>query len=335
MQDQSILIADIGGTNARFALASQSPPYFSQARTFQCAEFDSIYYAINDYLQSQQIEQLTGICFAVAGPIISDAVVFPNNDWQVEVEQLQTQYNCKPVYLINDFEAIAYSLAKLNSSDLIALGSQAQDFDLDKMDDFTLGVIGPGSGLGIAGLRSSNDHLSAITTEAGHAGFAPENLLQGQILSYLHHKFDDRVSRERLLSGPGLVNIHEALCDLRGQPNPGLLAADIAIAGTEKTDELCQEAMQLFFEILGQMAGDLALSIGAYNGIYIGGGIAQRYPQHLAASKFRSGFENKGRHSELMKDIPSWLIKHNNPGLLGASVYARSLIATNKKPVTE
>jgi len=127
------------------------------------------------------------------------------------------------------------------------------------------------------------------------------------------------------LSGPGLVNIHEALCAIHGQDNPGLIAADIAVAGINKTDPICEQTFDLFFEMLGQVAGDIALALGAYNGVFIGGGICQRYPNQLAASRFRKGFENKGRHSHLMTDLPTWLITHKNPGLLGASVFARKI----------
>ena len=150
--------------------------------------------------------------------------------------------------------------------------------------------------------------------------------MQGEILSYLQQKFDDRISRERLLSGPGLVNIHEALCFIHGHDNPGLTPADIAVAGINKTDPICQQTFDLFFEILGQVAGDIALAWGAYDGIFVGGGICQRYPAELAQSAFRKGFENKGRHRHLMTDLPTRLITHKNPGLVGASVFAEAIV---------
>ena len=178
----------------------------------------------------------------------------------------------------------------------------------------------------MSGLLRRNDQLIPLVTEGGHAGFSPENQLQGQILTHLHQKFDDRISRERLLSGPGLVNIHEALCAIHGQENPGLIAADIAVAGINKTDPICEKTFDLFFEVLGQVAGDIALALGSTDGIFIGGGICQRYPQQLQESLFRKGFENKGRHSHIMEDIPTWLIEHKNPGLLGASVYAQTIL---------
>ena len=324
MSKHSILIADIGGTNARFALAEPSSPFYSQARTVQCAEFEDIYKAVDVYLQAEEIQHLSSLCFAVAGPIIEQTVEFPNSHWKIDALELKQRYGCERAHLINDFEAIAYSLASLGEEDILSIGSSAKPPSASQKSDFTMGVVGPGSGLGIAGLCRRDGQLFPLVTEAGHVGFSPENILQGKVLNYLHQKFDDRISRERLLSGPGLVNIHEALCEIRGHQNPGLLAADIAIAGTQQTDEICTETVDVFFELLGQVAGDVALGLGAYQGIFIAGGICQRYPEQLANSRFRAGFENKGRHSHLMTNLPTWLISHKNPGLLGASVFARA-----------
>lgn len=323
MNTAPILIADIGGTNARFAISTGAPQYFTQAQTLEAAEFEHVSDAIDTYLHSHNITELHAICLAVAGPIRDGKVTFPNSHWSIDCHDLRSRYNTEHVKLLNDWEAISYSLSSLNENDLISIGG---DWGRLPDSDYTVGALGPGSGLGMSGLLRRDDRLIPLVTEGGHAGFSPENQLQGKILSYLHQKFDDRISRERLLSGPGLVNIHEALCEIHGQENPGLIAADIAVAGINKTDAICEETFDLFFEVLGQVAGDIALALGADQGIFIGGGICQRYPKQLAESKFRKGFENKGRHSHLMKDMPTWLITHKNPGLLGASVFARSFI---------
>lgn len=320
MIEDSILIADIGGTNARFAIANNSPQYFVKAQTLEAIEFNNVVEAIDSYLNSHGIEHVSGICLAVAGPIIGTRVTFPNNHWSIDSSVLEKRYNTNRVSLLNDWEAISYSLSCLNQADLINIGGNWAELN---ENDYTVGAIGPGSGLGTSGLLRRSSALIPLVSEGGHAGFSPENRLQGDILDYLHKKFDDRISRERLLSGPGLVNIHQALCAIHGYENPGLIAADIAVAGINRTDPICTETMDLFFEILGQVAGDIALSLGANQGIFIGGGICQRYPDHLNNSKFRNGFENKGRHSHLMREIPTWLITHKNPGLLGASVFAQ------------
>lgn len=322
MNHNPILIADIGGTNARFALADDSTQQFSNAQTLEAAEFEHVSDAIDTYLHSHNITQLQAISLAVAGPIRNEKVVFPNSHWEVDCKDLRARYTIQQAHLLNDWEAISYSLSSLNADDISDIGGTWQTL---AQTDYTVGALGPGSGLGMSGLLRRDGKLIPLVTEGGHAGFSPENQLQGEILSYLHQKFDDRISRERLLSGPGIVNIHEALCEIHGAENPGVSAADIAVAGINKRDAICEETFDLFFEVLGQVAGDIALALGAYQGIFIGGGICQRYPEPLADSKFRKGFENKGRHSDLMRDIPTWLITHKNPGLLGASVYAKSL----------
>lgn len=322
MTDHPILIADIGGTNARFALSTDAPQYFTQAQTLEAAEFEHVSDAIDTYLRSHNISQLHAIALAVAGPIRDEKVVFPNSHWSIDCADLRKRYNIENANLLNDWEAISYGLSSLGPNDLIGIGG---DWNTLPNSDYSVGALGPGSGLGMSGLLRRDDKLIPLVTEGGHAGFSPENQIQGEILNYLHQKFNDRISRERLLSGPGLVNIHEALCSIHGQENPGLIAADIAVAGINKTDAICQETFDLFFEMLGQVAGDIALALGAYDGVFIGGGICQRYPAQLAESRFRKGFENKGRHSHLMTDLPTWLITHKNPGLLGASVFARTM----------
>lgn len=322
MNNNSILIADIGGTNARFALADDNAQQFSQAQTLEAAEFEHLTDAIDTYLDSHNITQLQAISLAVAGPIRNENVVFPNSHWAVDCDDLRRRYDVQDPKLLNDWEAISYSLNSLGASDLIGIGG---DWSLLNDDNYTVGALGPGSGLGTVGLVRHNNELIPLVAEGGHAGFSPENQLQGEVLSYLHQKFANRVSRERLLSGPGIVNIYEALCSIRGKEKSGLTAADIAAAGIDKKDVLCQETFDLFFEILGQVAGDIALTLGADQGIFIGGGICQRYPEQLVASKFRKAFENKGRHSNLMRSIPTWLMTHKNPGLLGASVYAKGV----------
>jgi len=323
-EQRPILIADIGGTNARFALSIPQTPFFQVAQTLQCKDFELFEDAVETYLRSHNITQLGGICFAVAGPIRNDRVTFTNNHWEIDSAKLNENHATDKVQLLNDFEAIAYSLVSLDSNDMandiMPIGG---DWKLDSEQNFTVGVVGPGSGLGVGGMMRRNGHLFPLVTEGGHISFPPENDLQIKILRYLQKKYDDRVSCERLLSGPGIINIHEALCEIYGQENPSLSAADIAITAVNEADKLSQEAFGLFFEILGQVAGDISLTMGAVDGVFIAGGIAQRYPEQLLNSRFRAGFENKGRYRELMKSTPTWLVMHQNPGLLGASVYAQ------------
>ena len=321
MSKTPLLIADIGGTNARFAIATAQAPFFTETLTLQCADFSTIESAIDSYLKTKKINQISGVCFSVAGPVQKESVKFTNNSWHIKGAELASRYNIDNIKLLNDFSAISYSLPFLGENDILAIGG---DWPSIQTNHYTYGIIGPGSGLGVGGLFRRDGSPIAVMSEGGHVGFAAENKFQQEVLSILHKKFE-RVSRERLLSGPGLVNLYEALCEINSIDNEGLSPADIAMQGTSNSNDVCTQTMSLFFEILGQVCGDIALSIGTYDGMFIGGGITQRYPQELLSSKFRSGFENKGRYRETMETIPTWLITHSNAGLLGASIYGQSL----------
>ncbi len=317
-----LLIGDIGGTNARFALADAERPAFSQVRTLQCDDYESADVAIKHYLESVGAESPRVICLAAAGPIIDKRVRFTNNHWEIAADELGAEFSIEGVRLLNDFEAIAYSVPFLAADDCMPIGLP-EPGALDS-EHYMVGVIGPGTGLGAVGLRKHGDILFPIAGEAGHGGFAPETQVQIDILRALRERFD-RVSSERLVSGPGLENIYRALMRIHGEKRAHLAPAEIFKAAIDNTDSLAAEAVQMFFEVFGQVAGDLALTLGAEDGIFIAGGISKRYPDLLKNSRFRSGFENKGRHRSLMERVPTQLILHEQPGLLGAAYCALQL----------
>ncbi len=323
MADSSLLIGDIGGTNARFALADRNSPGFSDAMTLQCADFETADAAIKDYLESVSAPSPDVICLAAAGPIVDQRVRFTNNPWSIAADELAEDFSSSSVRLLNDFEAIAYSVPFLKPEDCLPIGLP-ESMALDN-EHYTVGILGPGTGLGTVGLRKHGDLLIPITGEGSHSGFAPESQVQVDILTALRERFD-RVSAERLVSGPGLENIYWALARMHGEKRPQLSAADIFARTLDNSDPRAAEAVQVFFEVLGQYAGDLALTLGAKDGIFVAGGIAQRYPDLLANSRFRSGFESKGRHRSIVERIPTQLILHEQPGLLGASYCALQML---------
>jgi len=319
MAKKSLLIGDIGGTNARFALADPAKPAFSNVVTLQCDDFESADSAIKRYLKSVKAAPPAVICLAAAGPIIDKRVRFTNNHWEIAAGDLAGEFSIDRVRLLNDFEAIAYSIPFLSADDCLTIGlPDAQPLDVDH---YMVGILGPGTGLGAVGFRKHGDLYLPIAGEASHGGFAPETQVQIDILSALRERFD-RVSSERLVSGPGLENIYWALMRIHGEKRAHLTPAEIFDAAVDNTDPLAAEAVQMFFEILGQVAGDFALALGAEDGIYIAGGIAKRYPEMLVNSRFRTGFERKGRHRSLMEHVPTQLILHDQPGLLGAAYCA-------------
>lgn len=320
--NNSLLIGDIGGTNARFAIANIDATGFSCEHTYQCADFPSVIDAIRCYLDQADLSPPKTICLAVAGPVVDQQVRLTNNPWVISADELARTFAIDSVYLLNDFEAIAYSIPCISIDGLLPIGS-LNPGQLDS-EHYTVAVLGPGTGLGAVGLRRYEEHYIALVSEASHGGFAPESEEQEELLPALRKRFG-RVSRERLVSGSGLENIYWGLAQINNQQCPQISAAEIMQASIENIDALACRAVELFYQILGQVAGDLALTLGAKDGIYIAGGIAQRYPQALANSKFRSGFESKGRHSDLVKRIPTQLIMHKQPGLLGASNYLQRI----------
>ena len=318
-----LLVGDIGGTNARFALAHLGTPGFSQVESFQCSGFATAGLAIQHYLDQVGVAAPSVICIAAAGPVVDGTVRFTNNNWYLDSAELAKDFQGAEVRLLNDFEANAYALPLLKPADCLQIGSPGSRELANR--DFTVGVIGPGTGLGAAALRCRNGQLDPIVGEAGHVGFAPETREQMEILEQLRDEFD-RVSDERLLSGPGIVNIQRALCKLRGQRVLHTSAAEVFSQAVRDPDSLAAEAVQVFYEVLGQVAGNYALTLGASDGMFICGGIVTRVPDRIGTSRFRTGFERKGRHRSLMEKIPTHLILHSQPGLLGASYCAFQLM---------
>jgi len=327
MAETCTLIGDLGGTHARFALAGPGRPGYSHELTLDCEDYDTAEAAISGYLQRTGKQTGCGyqpslICLAVAGPVMGGAVRFLNNHWRLDSRNLRLRFPGAQVKLLNDYEAVAWSVPLLQDEELEVIGPVQPDRG-DKAD-FTLAVLGPGTGLGVAGLISRNDYRVPIVGEGGHSGFAAETWAQSDLLEQLRGRFE-RVSNERLLSGPGLENIYWALSRIRGEPGSKIKAPEIFKRALSDEDGRASETLRLFYQILGQVAGDLALELSAYDGVYIAGGIVWRYPGLLKASTFRSGFENKGRYRDLMERIPTYLILHSQPGLLGASQVARQI----------
>lgn len=324
MSDKSLLVGDIGGTNARFALANRRYPGFHDVIKLKCADFESSGDAIRHYLGQVDIDGLAAVCLAAAGPVVDHSIDVTNNHWDISSESLASRFDVDAVRLLNDFEAIAYSLPFLGAEDRLAIGPN-QGVDITARA-FDVAVLGPGTGLGVAGLCGRAGELVAVTGEGGHVGFAPETELQIRVHEFLRTRFE-RVSAERLVAGSGIENIHAALVEIHGGGERMLSAPEIFAAAANGESATAQEAIEVFFEILGQVAGDLALTLGATDGVYIAGGIAKRYPELLAKGPFRAAFDAKGRHRGFMERIPTFLIMHEQPGLLGASYLAQELVA--------
>ena len=317
MDDDIFLVGDVGATHARYALASADSGTYRDEQVLLCEGFDSCEASIEFYLSKVSTADVLGVCLSVAGPVVDGRVSFLNNPWQLQEESLGRAFGTARVHLINDFEAVAMSLPMLSDTDVIQIGKPPPR--LWRQSGFQVGLIGPGTGLGAAGLFQQNGFMLPLATEAGHIGFAPQTHLQFEVWEVLSRRFE-RVSNERVLSGRGLENILSALYYINDVSSDLPKAADIiSLVGI---DDLATQAVDMLFEILGQVAGDFALSIGAFDGVYLAGGILPKNYELLRRSPFRRCFESKGRHRSLMENIPTLLIMHPQPGLLGAAACA-------------
>ena len=287
-----VLVADIGGTNARFALAEQAGGSIvvNEAQSFRAEDFETIRDAADAFLEAVSVRP-SAACFAVAGPITEKPVEFTNSSWVLDLDEVKSALALKRVTVLNDFEALAHSVRHLTSEDFLTVKTGAGDPDAPIL------VIGPGTGLGQALIVPFNDSYRIISTEGGHVSFAPRTDMEIQVMKFIAREHP-RVSVERLLSGRGLVNIHRALCVIHNTPRVSLQANEITAAAIEESLPIAIEAVNMFCALLGRVAGDAVLGTGARGGVYLGGGILPKIKDIFLNSEFVDRFLDKGR----MKD---------------------------------
>ncbi|MFL5298389.1 MAG: glucokinase [Phenylobacterium sp.] len=307
------LVGDVGGTNARFALLD-GEGRVRNLHIYPAGDYGSLSDIIADYLERTmgRGRRPPRAVVAVAGPVLDGEIEFTNLDWQVSEGDLLAQFEFEAVSLINDFAAQALACPLLTGDNLRALGPP-----LRGPDDCPMVVLGAGTGFGVAGLARSDRGDIAIATEGGHAAFAPSDDCEIEVLKALHARHG-RVSIERLLSGRGLYELYVVLAGMR-RAEPTLADEKAIIDAAAKGDALAGETLDRFCGIMGGVAGDLALSFGARGGVFVSGGIAPRMADRLAAGSFRARFEDKGRLSAYVRDIPTSLVLHPYPALLGAA----------------
>ena len=314
MNDKTLLVGDVGGTNARFALARMVDglPVLDRHESFPAEHYPTFLEGVAAFIAGCEVKPSGGV-IAVAGPVEDGAIDLTNSPWAVSEAELQT-LGLNPVRLINDFEALAWGAPIVPAADLVHLGGpEAGD------PRATLAVLGPGTGFGVSALvRDAQGREMAMPSEGGHACFPPGDTVEDEILRILRERYD-RVSIERLICGPGLLNMHRALARIDGRETHIDDPAEITITALADPDSPCGATLARFCAILGAVAGDIALTTGARGGVYIAGGIAPRILEFLKASPFRRRFERKGRFKDYMADIPTWVITHKHAALLGAA----------------
>jgi glucokinase len=311
---RTLLVGDVGGTNARFAIARRVDGriVLDHHESFPAETYPTFLGGVKAFIDGCEVKPSGGI-IAVAGPVENGAIDLTNSPWAVSETELAT-LGLYPVRLINDFEALAWGAPVVPAGNLESLGGPGAG-DTHS----TLAVLGPGTGFGVSALvRDAHGGEMAMPSEGGHACFPPGDAVEDEILRILRRSYD-RVSIERLICGPGLLNMHRALAEIYGRETHIDDPAEITATALANPDSPCGATLSRFCAILGAVAGDIALTTGARGGVYIAGGIAPRILPFLKASPFRQRFERKGRFRDYMAAIPTWVITHQHAALLGAA----------------
>lgn len=310
------LVGDIGGTNARFALArlGGARPVLDHVAYLAVANYATAQEGIAHYLSGLPMaSRPADAVLAVAGPVVRGIADLTNaSGWHLDEARLAALLGLQRVQLINDFEALSLSVPALQTQDLMPIGGHAL-IDAKR----TVSLLGPGTGTGVGARVVYHGQASVLVCEGGHIAFAPGDEIEIEILRVLMQRFG-RVSVERLLCGQGLVNLHQALAVIEAREVHDVSAADITGAALTG-DRLARATLDRFFAILGAVAGDVALAHGAVGGVLLAGGILPRVADLLQASPFRARFENKGRLSKLNRAIATNLLMAQDVALLGAA----------------
>ena len=311
--DGYALVGDIGGTNCRFALVRPGRERELIAPSgLRCAEHSTFDAALAAYLdEAGRGRRVDRAVVAVAGPVADGAVHMTNHPWSIREAELSSRVGGGRARLINDYAALAYAAAALTAEDLQPLGPTPA-----AAVQGTIAVLGAGTGFGVSALVREGGREAALVGEGGHVAFAPFDDLEAEVLNLLRGRFG-RVSIERILSGPGLLNLHQALARIEGR-EPEFATPDAVTAAAAKQHPAAMACTERFCAILGSVAGDFALAYGARGGVQIAGGVSQKLLATPAAAAFRTRFEDKGRFSGYTASVPTAVVLHPHAALVGA-----------------
>ncbi len=302
------IVADIGGTSARFAVVgADGEP--SNPTKVAVADHPSLEAALTMALSAAPQRPRSAV-FALAGLVRGDRARLTNGSWVADPRSLLADHGLSDVVIVNDFEALALSLPFLAADHLVRVGEGVADPDGTRL------VIGPGTGLGAAGLLKVDGRWLPVRGEGGHIDFGPRTARDAELWPYLD-RIGGRVSAEWLLSGPGLLRLHRAVARSHGSDADYGASADITAAALAGTDPIAREALDLFAAYLGRYAGDLALVFMPAGGVFIGGSIAPAMAGWLRTSGFRASFADKAPHGAILADLTTAIITHPTPALLG------------------
>lgn len=323
---QPLLLADVGGTHARFALGESMTAgevisvKLHEPQTLSVTQFDGLDDAIAAYLGSRGLSggDLRGASLAVASPVGSDEIRFTNSPWRFSRTSLAARFEFRRLNVVNDFEALAWQLPH---SAMSALSSCRVGIEYPEAPRV---VLGPGTGLGVAGLvwagaSAETRYWQPVPGEGGHVAFAPTDEFEIELLKYLQ-EIHGRVSIERIVSGPGMATLHRFVALRHGVATDQVSPESITQRALDGEDPIARETVQRFLAILGGFAGDVALTFGAIGGVYLGGGILPRLEPMIAESEFYARFNDKGRYARWVAEIPIHLIVDEHAALRGAAI---------------
>lgn len=318
------LVADIGGTNSRFALCEPGSINLLEPRKFPNKEYDSLQSVLSHYLEEVKSSPEVG-CLAVAGPVHGDRVELTNIDWQFRISELRDALGLARLTVTNDFTALAMSIPHLSEEAYDAIGGGAEAVYEPKA------VLGPGTGLGVSGLIWTGNHWSALKGEGGNTGFSPVTDIE---IALLQRAMKDKsfVRTEDFVSGNGLTYLHQLLQEIEGRSVETLSASEITWRASTSAGDDCKRTVDVFCGMLGHFAGNVALTLGALGGVYIGGGVAPQLGDLFVKSPFRPRFEAKGPFTEYVRAIPTYLLhSHSRNALIGAAALLRQSVTDKER----
>ncbi|WP_439136433.1 glucokinase [Pseudomaricurvus sp.] len=314
------LVADIGGTNARFSLVTgcENGQYqLSQNHDLRSGEYSSFEACLQTYLDMIEGPMPKSACVALAGPVVGDEVLMTNVNWLFSQTAVKQQFGFEVFCALNDFAALANSVPHLHADDLATI------IDGTPNPQGARAIVGPGTGLGVAALVPGKDEWVVVPGEGGHVAYAAQSPREMAVAALMQEQ--GYVCAEALISGRGMVNLFNSLAEIDGNPARVAEASEIATLAWEQQDSLALEVWELFFQGVGTVASDVALVYNAKGGVYLGGGILPRNIEAFKKSGFEQRFKEKGIQRGFMENIPVYLILHKHPALIGAAAWLSDL----------
>lgn len=311
------IVADIGGTNARFALVTDKDGdqfIIEHVNILSGSNYAQFTDALEAYIASLNGIKPTSACIAIAGPVDGDLVKMTNLPWSFSKQEIKKQFDLQSFEVINDFAAVAIASSRLTPENLISIKSGTINPTANKA------VLGAGTGLGVAGLAHNAGAWLPISSEGGHVNMAPATVFEAEVITAAIKRYG-HVSAENFLSGPGLVNLYTSICDVQGAAIQSFEPKDVTAKALDNSDEQCRQTLSTFCAFLGTVSGNLTLTYGAKGGVYVAGGIVPRFIDFLRESDFIARFSEKGIMSHYVEDVPVNLIAYEQTAFLGAAAW--------------